>query len=264
MASTITLPHNPPPLKAQSRDLDFYYGQFKALRGINMPIYENRVTALIGPSGCGKSTYLRCFNRMHDLYPGTRYDGRIELHPDNVDLLDPQVDPIEVRMRCSMVFQKPIPFPKSIFENVAYGLRVRGEKSRSYLEDKVEAALKGAVLWNEVKDRLDEVAVNLSGGQQQRLCIARALATDPELVLFDEPTSALDPIATGAIEELIGEIKHQVTILIVTHNMQQAARVSDYTAYMYLGELIEYGETSEIFMKPKRQETEDYITGRFG
>ena len=264
MPSTITLPHDPPPLKAQSRNLDFYYGQFKALRGIDMPIYENRVTALIGPSGCGKSTFLRCFNRMHDLYPGTRYDGRIELHPDNVDLLDPQVDPIEVRMRCSMVFQKPNPFPKSIFENVAYGLRVRGEKSRSYLEDKVEAALKGAALWNEVKERLDEVAVNLSGGQQQRLCIARALATDPELVLFDEPTSALDPIATGAIEELIGEIKNQVTILIVTHNMQQAARVSDYTAYMYLGELIEYGETSEIFMKPRRQETEDYITGRFG
>ncbi len=264
MPSTITLPHDPPPLKAQSRNLDFYYGQFKALRGIDMPIYENRVTALIGPSGCGKSTYLRCFNRMHDLYPGTRYDGKIELHPDNVDLLDPQVDPIEVRMRCSMVFQKPNPFPKSIFENVAYGLRVRGEKSRSYLEDKVEAALKGAALWNEVKERLDEVAVNLSGGQQQRLCIARALATDPELVLFDEPTSALDPIATGAIEELIGEIKNQVTILIVTHNMQQAARVSDYTAYMYLGELIEYGATGEIFMKPRRQETEDYITGRFG
>jgi phosphate transport system ATP-binding protein len=264
MASTLTLPDNPPPVKARSRDLDFYYGEFKALKGINMPIYENRVTALIGPSGCGKSTYLRCFNRMHDLYPGHRYDGAIELHPDNIDLLHPSVDPIEVRMRVSMVFQKPNPFPKSIFENVAYGLRVRGEKSQSYLEDKVEAALKGAALWNEIKERLDEVAVNLSGGQQQRLCIARALATDPEIVLFDEPTSALDPIATGAIEELIGEIKHKVTILIVTHNMQQAARVSDYTAYMYLGELIEYGVTNDIFMKPRRQETEDYITGRFG
>jgi phosphate transport system ATP-binding protein len=264
MPSTITFPENAPPLKAQSTALDFYYGDFKALKGISMPIYENRVTALIGPSGCGKSTYLRCFNRMHDLYPGTRYDGTIELHPDNVDLLHPSVDPIEVRMRISMVFQKPNPFPKSIFENVAYGLRVRGEKSQSYLEDKVEAALKGAALWNEVKERLDEVAVNLSGGQQQRLCIARALATDPEIVLFDEPTSALDPIATGAIEELIGEIKNKVTILIVTHNMQQAARVSDYTAYMYLGELIEYGATTDIFMKPKRQETEDYITGRFG
>jgi phosphate transport system ATP-binding protein len=264
MPSTITVPENAPPLKARSTNLDFYYGDFKALKSISMPIYENRVTALIGPSGCGKSTYLRCFNRMHDLYPGHRYVGNIELHPDNVDLLNPAVDPIEVRMRVSMVFQKPNPFPKSIFENVAYGLRVRGEKSQSYLEDKVEAALQGAALWNEVKDRLDEVAVNLSGGQQQRLCIARALATDPEIVLFDEPTSALDPIATGAIEELITEIKHKVTILIVTHNMQQAARVSDYTAYMYLGELIEYGVTSDIFMKPKRQETEDYITGRFG
>jgi phosphate transport system ATP-binding protein len=264
MPSTLTLPDKPPPLKAQSHDLDFYYGDFKALKSISMPIYENKVTALIGPSGCGKSTYLRCFNRMHDLYPGHRYDGKIELHPDNVDLLDASVDPIEVRMRISMVFQKPNPFPKSIFENVAYGLRVRGEKSASYLEDKVESALKGAAIWDEVKNRLDELAVNLSGGQQQRVCIARALATDPEIVLFDEPTSALDPIATGAIEELITEIKNKVTVLIVTHNMQQAARVSDYVSYMYLGELIEYGVTNDIFMKPKRQETEDYITGRFG
>ena len=264
MPSTITLPAKAPTLKAKSRDLDFYYGDFKALKSVSMPVYENQVTALIGPSGCGKSTYLRCFNRMHDLYPGHRYDGAIDLYPDDVDLLNPSVDPIEVRMRVSMVFQKPNPFPKSIFENVAYGLRVRGEKSMSYLEDKVESALKGAALWNEAKDRLNELAVNLSGGQQQRLCIARALATDPEIVLFDEPTSALDPIATGAIEELIGEIKSKVTILIVTHNMQQAARVSDYVAYMYLGELIEYGATKDIFMKPLRQETEDYITGRFG
>jgi len=264
MPSTLTLPEIAPMLKAESKDLDFYYGDFKALKSISMPVYENKVTALIGPSGCGKSTYLRCFNRMHDLYPGHRYDGKIELHPDNVDLLDPSVDPIEVRMRISMVFQKPNPFPKSIFENVVYGLRVRGEKSASYLEDKVEAALKGAAIWDEVKNRLDESAVNLSGGQQQRVCIARALATDPEIVLFDEPTSALDPIATGAIEELITEIKNRVTVLIVTHNMQQAARVSDYVSYMYLGELIEYGVTNDIFMKPKRQETEDYITGRFG
>ncbi len=264
MPSTITLPANPPVLKAESKNLDFYYGDFKALKGINMPVYENKVTALIGPSGCGKSTFLRCFNRMHDLYPGHRYDGTINLLPDNVDILHKDVDPIEVRMRISMVFQKPNPFPKSIFENVAYGLKVRGERNRSVLEDKVEAALKGAALWNEVKDRLNELAVNLSGGQQQRLCIARGLATDPEIILFDEPTSALDPIATGSIEELIGEIKHKVTILIVTHNMQQAARVSDYTAYMYLGELMEYGETNDIFMKPKRKETEDYITGRFG
>jgi phosphate transport system ATP-binding protein len=264
MTSTLTLPDNPPAMKAESKHLDFYYGEFKALKGVTMPVYENKVTALIGPSGCGKSTYLRCFNRMHDLYPGNRYDGSIELHPDQVDLLHPSVDPIEVRMRVSMVFQKPNPFPKSIFENVAYGLRVRGEKSRSYLEDKVEAALKASALWGEVKDRLDEVAVNLSGGQQQRLCIARSLATDPEILLFDEPTSALDPIATGSIEELIGEIKGKVTILIVTHNMQQAARVSDFVAYMYLGELIEFGDTKDIFMKPQRRETEDYITGRFG
>ena len=264
MPSTITLPTNPPTLKADAKDLDFYYGDFKALKGINMPVYENKVTALIGPSGCGKSTFLRCFNRMHDLYPGHRYDGSIRLHPDEVDLLHKSVDPIEVRMRISMVFQKPNPFPKSIFENVAYGLKVRGERNRTVLEDKVEAALKGSALWNEVKDRLDELAVNLSGGQQQRLCIARALATDPEIILFDEPTSALDPIATGSIEELVGEIKNKVTVLIVTHNMQQAARVSDFTAYMYLGELMEFGETNDIFMKPKRKETEDYITGRFG
>jgi phosphate transport system ATP-binding protein len=264
MISTIALDSKAPPLKAESKNLDFYYGDFKALKGVTMPVYENKVTALIGPSGCGKSTFLRCFNRMHDLYPGHKYDGSIQLHPDQIDVLDRSVDPIEVRMRISMVFQKPNPFPKSIYENVAYGLRVRGEKSRSYIDDKVEAALKGAALWNEVKDRLKEVAVNLSGGQQQRLCIARALATDPEIILFDEPTSALDPIATGSIEELIGEIKSKVTVLIVTHNMQQAARVSDYTAYMYLGELVEFGDTKELFMKPKRKETEDYITGRFG
>jgi phosphate transport system ATP-binding protein len=264
MTATITLPEKPLAMKAESRNLDFYYGSFKALKDVSMPVFEHKVTALIGPSGCGKSTYLRCFNRMHDLYPDTRYDGSIHLHPDDVDVLHSSVDPIEVRMRVSMVFQKPNPFPKSIFENAVYGLRVRGERSRSYLEDKAESALKGAALWGEVKDRLDEVAVNLSGGQQQRLCIARALATDPEILLFDEPTSALDPIATGSIEELIGAIKNKVTILIVTHNMQQAARVSDYVAYMYLGELIEFGATRDIFMKPKRRETEDYITGRFG
>jgi len=264
MTSTITLPANQPAIKAKSTDLDFYYGMFKALQGVSMPIYENKVTALIGPSGCGKSTYLRCFNRMHDLYPGHRYDGSIELYPDDINILDSKVDPIEVRMRISMVFQKPNPFPKSIFENVAYGLRVRGEKSESYIQDKVEAALRGGAIWNEVKNRMSDAATNLSGGQQQRLCIARSLATDPEIILFDEPTSALDPIATGSIEELIGEIKNKVTILIVTHNMQQAARVSDFVSYMYLGEMIEYGATNDMFMKPKRQETEDYITGRFG
>jgi len=254
----------PAPLKAASVNLNFYYGAFHALKNISMPLHDKRVTALIGPSGCGKSTYLRCFNRMHDLYPGNRYEGEIRLYPDDTNLLHPDVDPIEVRMRVSMVFQKPNPFPKSIYENVAYGLRVRNVNRRSVLDDKVEAALRGAALWEEVKDRLNDLAFNLSGGQQQRLCIARALATEPEILLFDEPTSALDPIATASIEELIGELKTRLTILIVTHNMQQAARVSDYTAYMYLGELIEFGETDQLFIKPKDKRTEDYITGRFG
>jgi phosphate transport system ATP-binding protein len=252
------------PLKAGAHRLDFHYGDFHALKNIEMPIYDKRVTALIGPSGCGKSTFLRCFNRMHDLYPGNRYSGEIRLHPDNVNLLDKAIDPIEVRMRLSMVFQKPNPFPKSIFENVAYGLRVRGVGKRAILEEKVEEALRSAALWNEVKDRLHEQAFNLSGGQQQRMCIARALATEPEILLFDEPTSALDPIATASIEELIAELKEKVTILIVTHNMQQAARVSDFTAYMYIGELIEFGWTDDIFIKPKHEQTEAYITGRFG
>jgi phosphate transport system ATP-binding protein len=250
--------------KAEARHLGFSYGNFAALKNISLPLYENHVTALIGPSGCGKSTLLRCFNRMHDLYPGNRYDGSIVLYPDNTDILSRAVDPIEVRMRISMVFQKPNPFPKTIFENVAYGLRVRGERSRRVIEDKVEEALRGAALWDEVKDRLQHLAFNLSGGQQQRLCIARALATNPEILLFDEPTSALDPIATASIEQLIGELRSKVTILIVTHNMQQAARVSQYTAYMYLGELVEMDETEKIFIKPSKRETEDYITGRFG
>jgi phosphate transport system ATP-binding protein len=250
--------------KAEVKNLSFYYGDFNALKNISMPVHEKRVTALIGPSGCGKSTFLRSFNRMHDLYAGNRYEGEIRMFPDDVNVLAPTVDPIEVRMRISMVFQKPNPFPKSIYENVAYGLRVRGENRRVALNDKVEEALKNAALWDEVKDRLQEPAFNLSGGQQQRLCIARALATDPEILLFDEPTSALDPIATASIEELIHDLKTKVTIVIVTHNMQQAARVSDFTAYMYLGELIEYGVTDEIFIKPKKKQTEDYITGRFG
>jgi phosphate transport system ATP-binding protein len=250
--------------KAEVSNLNFYYGAFRALKNISMPVYDRMVTALIGPSGCGKSTFLRCFNRMHDLYPGNRYEGQIVLHPDNSDLLATGIDPIEVRMRIGMVFQKPNPFPKSIFENVAYGLRIRGENVKRRLEEKVEQALEEAALWGEVKDRLHQPAYNLSGGQQQRLCIARALATDPELLLFDEPTSALDPIATASIEELIHDLKERVTILIVTHNMQQAARVSDRTAYMYLGEMIEFGVTDELFIKPKMKQTEDYITGRFG
>ena len=251
-------------IKAAVRNFNFFYGDFQAIKNVNMQIEERKVTALIGPSGCGKSTFLRSFNRMHDLYPGNRYEGEIVFYPDNTNLLSAQVDPIEVRMRVGMVFQKPNPFPKSIFENVAYGLRVRGEARRAVLEDKIEEALHGAALWNEVKDRLHQPAYNLSGGQQQRLCIARCLATDPEMILFDEPTSALDPIATGAIEELIQSLKARVTILIVTHNMQQAARVSDFTAYMYLGEMIEYGVTNNIFFKPKDKRTEDYITGKFG
>ncbi|MDH4095240.1 MAG: phosphate ABC transporter ATP-binding protein PstB [Betaproteobacteria bacterium] len=254
----------PAALKAEVKGLNFFYGDFQALKRLDMPVYEKQVTALIGPSGCGKSTFLRSFNRMHDLYPGNRYEGEIRLHPDNVNVLAAGVDPIEVRMRISMVFQKPNPFPKSLYENVAYGLRVRGESRRVTVNEKVEEALRNAALWDEVKDRLQEPAFNLSGGQQQRLCIARALATDPEILLFDEPTSALDPIATASIEELIHDLKKKVTILIVTHNMQQAARVSDYTAYMYLGELIEFGVTDEIFIKPKKKQTEDYITGRFG
>jgi phosphate transport system ATP-binding protein len=256
-----SLSHRP---KAEVRNLSFYYGDFNALKNISMPVHEKRVTALIGPSGCGKSTFLRSFNRMHDLYAGNRYEGEIRMFPDDVNVLAASVDPIEVRMRISMVFQKPNPFPKSIYENAAYGLRVRGESRRVALNDKVEEALKNAALWDEVKDRLDEPAFNLSGGQQQRLCIARALATDPEILLFDEPTSALDPIATASIEELIHDLKTKLTIVIVTHNMQQAARVSDFTAYMYLGELIEYGPTDTLFIKPQRKETEDYITGRFG
>lgn len=253
-----------PAVKAAVEDFSFFYGDFKALKAINLPVYEKRVTALIGPSGCGKSTLLRAFNRMHDLYPGNRYEGAIRLLPDNTNLLDAGVDPIEVRMRIGMVFQKPNPFPKSIYENVAYGLRIRGEKTRSVLDARVEDALKGAALWSEVSHRLNDPATALSGGQQQRLCIARCLATDPEVLLFDEPTSALDPIATASIEDLVNELRSRVTILIVTHNMQQAARISDYTAYMYLGELMEFGETDQIFINPRRKETEDYITGRFG
>lgn len=264
MTTTVAPDLSAMPFKAEVKNFNFYYGKVQALKNINMPIAEKQVTALIGPSGCGKSTFLRSFNRMHDLYAGNRYEGEIILHPDDINIVSRQVDPMEVRMRISMVFQKPNPFPKSIYENVAYGLRVRGVRNRYDLDAKVEEALRGAALWNEVKDRLKGPAYNLSGGQQQRMCIARALAIDPELVLFDEPTSALDPIATSSIEELVTELKEKVAILIVTHNMQQAARVSDYTAYMYLGNLIEFGDTNSVFTNPKCKETEDYITGRFG
>lgn len=254
----------PKPLKAEARSLSFSYGSRPALKHLSIPIAEYKITALIGPSGCGKSTFLRCFNRMHDLYPGTRYEGEILLYPDSRNILAREVDPIEVRMRLAMVFQKPNPFPKSIYENVAYGLKVRGLTDRRTLEEKVEQALRSAALWEEVKDRLSAQATSLSGGQQQRLCMARALATDPELLLLDEPTSALDPIATANIEELLLDLKRRVTILIVTHNMQQAARVSDWTAFMYLGELVEFGLTKQLFTNPSKKQTEDYITGRFG
>ena len=251
-------------IKALVKDVSFYYGEKAALKNINMPIADKQVTALIGPSGCGKSTFLRCFNRMHDLQADTRYEGSITLQPDNINLIGKGVDPIEVRMRIGMVFQKPNPFPKSIFENVAYGLRLHGLSNRVQLAEQVEMALRGAALWDEVKDRLQESALALSGGQMQRLCIARALATKPEILLFDEPTSALDPIATAKIEELISTLRDQVTVLIVTHNMQQAARVSDYTAFMYLGELVEFDEATKIFTNPSKKATEDYITGRYG
>ena len=251
-------------VKAAARALDFWYGNTQALRQVELPVADRRVTALIGPSGCGKSTFLRCFNRMHDLSDNTRYGGEIVFYPDGVNILAREVDPIEVRMRIGMVFQKPNPFPKSIFENVAYGLRVRGERNAREVADRVEAALRDASLWGEVSNRLGDMAFNLSGGQQQRLCIARALATGPELLLFDEPTSALDPNATANIEDLIHRLRDKLTILIVTHNMQQAARVSDYTAFMYLGELIEFDTTSKIFTAPHDRRTQDYITGRFG
>jgi phosphate transport system ATP-binding protein len=256
-------PEQAPAIKAEARNLNFFYGKAQALKDINIGFPENMVTAIIGPSGCGKSTLLRCFNRMHDLYPDTRYEGEITLEPSGINIIGPETDPLEMRMRISMVFQKPNAFPKSVFENVAFGLRLKGE-SKPVIEEKVEQALTDAALWDEVKDRLRESAYALSGGQQQRLCIARALATDPEILLFDEPTSALDPIATFRIEELIFELKQQVTIIIVTHNLQQAARVSDYTAFMYLGELIETGRTEKVFEDPSNKLTNEYITGHFG
>ena len=252
-------------LKAEAKALSFYYGgKLQALRSISLGLADRHATALIGPSGCGKTTFLRCLNRMHDLYPGNRYAGAIVLYPDGVNIVERTIDPIEIRVRVGMVFQKPNPFPTSIYENVAYGLRIRASMTRNDLDYIVEQSLKDAALWPEVKDRLHDLAFNLSGGQQQRLCIARALATGPEILLFDEPTSALDPSATARIEELVRDLKERVTIVIVTHNMQQAARVSDYTAFMYEGELIECDRTEKIFTNPSNKLTEEYITGRFG
>jgi len=249
-------------VKISAKNLDFFYGGFKALHGINLEVQANQVTALIGPSGCGKSTFLRCMNRMNDLIDGTRVEGELTL--DGQDIYQGGIDAVELRRRVGMVFQKPNPFPKTIFENVAYGLRVNGVKDSSAIAAQVEKSLKQAALWAEVKDRLHANALGLSGGQQQRLCIARALAVEPELVLMDEPASALDPIATQKIEELIYELKQNLTIIIVTHSMQQAARVSDTTAFFYMGKLIEVDTTEVIFTRPHVKQTEDYITGRFG
>jgi phosphate transport system ATP-binding protein len=248
--------------KIYARDFDFYYGDFRALKSVNIDIEENRVTALIGPSGCGKSTFLRSLNRMNDIIFGTRVEGEVAL--DGQDIYDRGVDVVDLRRRVGMVFQKSNPFPKSIFDNVAYGLRINGERNKTVITKRVEQSLRDAALWEEISDRLNDSAMDLSGGQQQRLCIARALAVQPEVILMDEPASALDPIATQKIEELIFQLKEQYTIVIVTHNMQQAARVSDYTAFFYLGELVEYGETDQIFTRPGLKKTEDYVTGRFG
>jgi phosphate transport system ATP-binding protein len=249
-------------IKMDVQDLNFYYGKFQALKNITLKVPEKKVTAFIGPSGCGKSTLLRVFNRMYELYPEQRAEGQVSV--DGHNILTSKEDVALIRAKIGMIFQKPTPFPMSIYDNIAFGVRLFEKLSRSAMDDRVEWALKKAALWNEVKDKLNQTGTSLSGGQQQRLCIARGIAVKPEIILFDEPCSALDPISTAKIEELIDELKHDYTVAIVTHNMQQAARVSDYTAYMYLGELIEFGDTDQIFVKPARKETEDYITGRFG
>ncbi|HEY9572550.1 MAG TPA: phosphate ABC transporter ATP-binding protein PstB [Pusillimonas sp.] len=248
--------------KLEVKNLNFYYGKYQAIKDVNLSIKENKVTAFIGPSGCGKSTLLRTFNRMYELYPGQRAEGEINLDGEN--LLTSKMDISLIRAKVGMVFQKPTPFPMSIYDNIAFGVRLFERLSKGEMDERVEWALSKAALWNEVKDKLNQSGNSLSGGQQQRLCIARGVAIKPEVLLLDEPCSALDPISTAKIEELIAEIKSEYTVVIVTHNMQQAARCSDYTAYMYLGELMEFGETDQIFVKPARKETEDYITGRFG
>ncbi len=248
--------------KIQTRNLSFYYGKFKAIKDVNLEIPEKQVTAFIGPSGCGKSTLLRMFNRMFELYPDQRADGEINIDGENI--LTTKRNVSLIRAKIGMVFQKPTPFPMTIYENIAFGVRLYENLSRSEMDERVEASLMKAGLWNEVKDKLQQSGTGLSGGQQQRLCIARGIAIKPEILLLDEPTSALDPISTAKVEELVTELKNDYTVVIVTHNMQQAARVSDFTAYMYLGEMVEFGETDQIFLKPRKQETEDYITGRFG
>ena len=248
--------------KLEVRNLDFFYGDSKALKNINLALATNTVTAFIGPSGCGKSTLLRILNRMYDLYPGQHATGEVLL--DGQNLLDPKLDLNLLRARVGMVFQKPTPFPMTIYENIAFGIKLYENLSKSELDGRVEHALRGAALWNEVKDKLNASGLSLSGGQQQRLCIARTVAIQPEVILFDEPCSALDPISTAKVEELIDELKEKYTIAIVTHNMQQAARVSEFTAFMYLGELVEFGQTTKLFTSPEKRQTQDYITGRFG
>ena len=250
------------PVRIAVKDLNFYYGQFHGLKNINLNFHDRQVTALIGPSGCGKSTLLRTFNRIYSLYPEQRAEGEILLDGENI--LDPRIDLNELRSRVGMVFQKPTPFPMSIYDNVAFGIRLYEKPPKSELDGRVESALRKAALWDEVKDKLKQSGMGLSGGQQQRLCIARTVAQRPEVILFDEPTSALDPISTGRIEELIEQLRDEFTIAIVTHNMQQAARISQFTAFMYLGELVEFGQTNRIFMNPEKRQTQDYITGRFG
>lgn len=252
------------PLRARVSRLNFFYGEKQALHDVSFPVYDRKITAIIGPSGCGKSTLLRALNRMHDLYPNNRYEGEIILYPEQINVISPQVNPMLVRLKIGMVFQKPNPFPKSIYDNVAAGLWVRGIRNKSIVDERVELALRQAALWDEVKDRLKTSAYGLSGGQQQRLCIARALAPDPEMLLLDEPTSALDPLATARIEELLTELADVVTVLIVTHNMQQAARISHYTGFMHLGRMVEFDRTENLFTAPKDKRTLDYITGRYG
>ena len=250
------------PSKVLVRGLDFYYGDSRAIKSVSLPLHEKKVTAFIGPSGCGKSTLLRVLNRMYDLYPGHRAEGEVLLDGENI--LDPAIDLNALRARIGMVFQKPTPFPMSIYDNIAFGIKLYEKLPAAELDGRVEQALRGAALWDEVKDKLHTSGLGLSGGQQQRLCIARSVAVQPEVILFDEPCSALDPISTAKVEELIEELAEDYTIAIVTHNMQQAVRVSDYTAFMYLGELVEYGDTEELFNQPKQKKTLDYITGRFG
>ena len=259
---TPATPVNPPPACLSVRNLNFYYGKYKAIKNVSLDIAQNQITAFIGPSGCGKSTLLRVFNRMFELYPEQRAEGEVLI--DGQNILTSGEDVSLVRAKIGMVFQKPTPFPMSIYDNIAFGIKLYEKLSRAEMDERVEWALTKTALWDEVKDKLQQSGMSLSGGQQQRLCIARAISIKPEVLLLDEPTSALDPISTAKVEELVTELKRDYTVAIVTHNMQQAARVSDFTAYMYLGEMIEFGDTNQIFLKPKRQETEDYITGRFG